>query len=265
MSDLTLSEVINGLVEARTSRLNTCLPGVIVGVRQEAYGVFLDVQPSINLVAETGETLPRSVVLNIPTILPMSSTGGLQFELNVGDPVVLLFSQRGLETWKSGDGKPSAPSDMRMFDPRDCMAMPCVFPKQTSPANPGKHTYPHSSSDVVLVHNIGKANEVEIRLQKSGDVVINTSGKVTVNSSETEVNSDTAVVNATTTINGNTTINGVTTINGNTSVVGTLNVSTSITSPNLIATTSLKVQGKEMYDHRHSGVATGPNNTGGVV
>lgn len=263
MADLTLSEVIHGLIESQTSRLNTSLPGIITKVREDAYGVFLDVQPTVNLMTTLGTDVPRPTILNIPTILPMSSTGGLQFEMNVGDPVVLLFSQRGLEAWKVGDGRPGAPSDMRMFDPRDCMAMPCMFPKQTTPANPGKHTYPHDKSDVVLVHNIGKANEVEIRLKKSGDVVINTIGSVTVNSTHTEVNSNTAVVNATTTVNGTTTINGVTTINGNTSVVGTLNVSTSISSPLLVATTSLKVQGKEMHNHVHGNVENGTSVTGG--
>lgn len=256
MSDLTLGEVINGLVEANTSRLNTSLPGVVVNVRTDGFGVLLDVQPSINLLAETGESLPRSVVMNVPTVMPLSSTGGLQFEINVGDPVYLVFSQRGLDSWKVGNGKPGAPIDMRMFDPRDCVAMPCMFPKSTNPANPNKHKYPHSASDVVLVHNIGKSNEVEIRLKKSGDVVINTSGKVTVNSTQTEVNANTAVVNATTTING------VTTINGNTSIVGTLNVSESVTTPNVVATTSLKVQGKEMNNHTHGGVDTGVGNTG---
>lgn len=265
MSDLTLGEVINGLVEANTSRLNTSLPGVIVAVRGDGSGVFLDVQPSIHLLAETGETAPRSVIMNVPTILPMSSTGGLQFEMNVGDPVLLVFSQRGLDSWKSGDGKPGAPLDMRMFDPRDCAAFPCMFPKNTTPANPNKHTYPHSGSDVVLVHNIGKSNEVEIRLKKSGDVVVNTTGKVTVNCSETEVNSDTAVVNAATTVNGVTEINGVTTINGATTINGTLVVSTSMTTPSVVATTSLTVQGKEMHNHVHSGVDSGPNNTGGPV
>ena len=250
MSELSLGEVINGLVEANTSRLNTSLPGIIVQVRRDDYGVFLDVQPAVNMLSGAGESVPRSVILNVPVIMPMSSTGGLQFELNVGDPVLLVFSQRGLEAWKGGDGKPGIPTSMRMFDPRDCIAMPCMFPKPLSPANPAKHKNPHSASDVVLVHNIGKANEVEIRLLKSGDVVINCPGIVTVNSPQTVVNSDTATVNAETTINGNTVING------------TLTVSVSVASPIVAAGTSLTVQGKQMHNHIHGGVDTGPSNTG---
>jgi Phage protein Gp138 N-terminal domain len=258
MPDLSLGEVINGLVEASNTRLNTALPGIIVGVKN-ASGTLLDVQPAVNMLAETGETLPRSVILNVPAVMPQSSTGGLQFELNVGDPILLVFSQRGLEVWKSGDGKPASPNTMRMFDSRDCFAIPCVFPQATTPTQTGKHTYPHSSSDVVLVHNIGKANEVEIRLKKSGDVVINTTGKVTVNSTETEVNSDTAVVNAVTTVNG------LTTINGNTTINGTLNVSTSVTTPTVVATTSLTVQDQEMFEHAHDGVEPGTGTSGGPV
>lgn len=250
MSEISLGEVINGLVEANTSRLNTSLPGVIVKVRTDDYSVFLDVQPTVNMLTGAGESVPRSVILNVPTIMPLSSTGGLQFELNIGDPVLLVFSQRGLEAWKGSDGKPSVPTSMRMFDPRDCVAIPCVFPKQITPANPSKHKNSHSASDVVLVHNIGKSNEVEIRLKKSGDVVINCPGTVTVNSPQTIVNSDEATVNAETTINGNTVING------------TLTVSVSVASPILAAGTSLTVQGKQMHEHRHGGVDTGPNNTG---
>lgn len=245
MADLTLGEVINSLVESRESRLNTALPGVILGVR-DGSGVFVDVQPSINLIAETGETLPRSPILNVPLHMPLSSTGGLQFEVNPGDPVMLIFSQRGLDTWKEGNGKPAAPQDGRMFDPRDCMAIPCIFPASTTPANPKKHVNTHSSKDVVLVHNIGKSNEVEIRLKKNGDVYIKTVGEIKVDAS-------TAVVNAETTINGNTTINGK------------LTVSQTISAPTISASTSLVIAGKEMNGHTHSGVEPGPGNSGGPV
>lgn len=253
MADLSLGEVMNGLVEARTSRLNTALPGIIVKVRTDDFGSFVDVQPSIHLLTDEGEAIPRSVVLNVPVVFPVSSSGGLQFELNIGDGVLLVFSQRGLEAWKSGDGKPGSPTSQRMFDPRDCCAIPGLFPRKTTPTNPAKHRNSHSPSDVVLVHNLGKANEVEIRLKKSGDVVINCPGTVTVNSNQTIVNADAATVNAETTINGNTTING------------TLDVSVSVNAPNISATTSLTVQGKEMHNHVHGGVDTGSGTSGPPV
>ena len=252
MADLTLGEVINGLFEGRASRMNTSLPGVVIGVR-DGTGVFLDVQPAIDLLAETGETLPRAPILNVPAMMPMSSTGGLQFEINVGDPILLVFSQRGLDTWKAGVGKPNAPRDGRMFDPRDCFAIPCVFPSKATPANPNKHTNPHSAKDVVIVHNIGKANEVEIRLKKSGDVYIKTVGQVLVDSGTAVVNASTATVNAETTVNGNTTINGNLTVSGTT------------TAPTISATTSLKIAGTEMNNHRHTGVEAGPSISGGPI
>lgn len=245
MSDITLGEVINGLFESNASRMNTCMPATIVRVR-EASGAFIDVQPAIHLWSEDGETLQRAPILNVPVVFPISSTGGLQFELNPGDPILLIFSQRGLDVWKKGKGMPEAPIDGRMFDPRDCFAIPSPFPIASTPAMPSKHTNSHSKNDVVLVHNIGKPNEVEIRLKKNGDVYIKTTGEIKVDAS-------TAVVNATTTINGNTTING------------TLNVSQSITTPTVSATSSLKVQGVEMNNHTHGGVESGGGTSGGPI
>jgi len=61
------------------------------------------------------------------------------------------------------------------------MFIPGIQPPGESINNPSKRTWPHSTEDVVLVNNIGTANECEVRLKASGDIVINTNQNVEVN------------------------------------------------------------------------------------
>lgn len=102
----------------------------------------------------------------------------------------------GLDTWKRGNGTPVIPSDFRKFDKRDCVAMLSPFPFSESVNNPDKHVWSHDPNDVVLYHNLGTAEETEIRLHRAGGVTINTNQGVTVNAGEfVEVNTKDYTVN----------------------------------------------------------------------
>lgn len=174
----------------------TAIPALVINVR-DAGELRVNVKPVLNKRSKDGTTVEERVaILNVPLQQPVSTSGGLTFPINSGDPVFLIFSMRGLELWKRGDGKPHSPNSPRMFDSRDCFAIPGVFPFKSSPNLPPKRTNSHNTEDVVLVHNIGKQNEVEIRLTKSGSVVINTNdeSEVVVNAGNVKVNSSSAVV-----------------------------------------------------------------------
>ena len=180
----SLQEVLTTSFDYLSAGMHTMIPGIVLTVRDNLSQMTVDVQPSLNMRSEDGtEVVERSPILNVPLVLPISKLGGLTFPVNIGDPVALIFSMRGLDVWKRGNGYPSTPSDLRKFDKKDCVAIPGLFPMNISPNNPSAHVLPHSTKDVVLVHNIGKPSEVEIRLTESGDVRIRAaSGKVYVDS-----------------------------------------------------------------------------------
>lgn len=185
----TLQELLTASNQYTLSNIYTSIPGIVVSVENMGEG-RINVQPTVNIRDETGEVdIPRPPILNVLYQQPCSFVGGLTYPVKVGQTVWLNFSMRGLEVWKRGDGTPAAPADMRTFDPRDCKAT-SLPPFNMSPNLPSKRTWTHSTDDVVLVHNIGSGNEVEIRLKPDGGVVINSPTKVEVNCDVAEVNAE---------------------------------------------------------------------------
>ena len=215
----------------------TSIPGIVVRVRDNLQNLAIDVQPAINIKKEDGTVQDRPVILNVPVQMPSGREGGLTHNISVGDPVWLMFSMVGIDLWKRGNGMPTTSSDFRKFDKRDCVAIPSPFPFSESVNNPEKHLWEHNPNDVVLYHGLGSAEETEIRLHRGGGVTINTNQEVTVNADVARVNVQTLLVDA-----------AHTDWVGNINYVGTLTIN-----------------GVPYQSHVHSGVQSGPSNTGGVV
>ncbi|MGL5750366.1 MAG: Gp138 family membrane-puncturing spike protein [Paraclostridium sp.] len=139
-----------------------------------------------------------------------------------------------------------------------------------------KTTRRHSEDDLIVISGWSKndentissnANDLVVFNKKHNSSIIFTEGNNVLisNVSDVNVQCDNATVNASkTTINSVTEINGKTTINGNTSIVGALDVSQSVSTPNVSASSSLSVSGKEMKGHTHTttkeGQPTSPPN-----
>lgn len=187
----SLEEFISSGFSYLMADVYTSMPAVIVAVRNNLQDLRVDVQPAINIKSrEDDSTYERPTIANVPLQMPIGLEGGLTFPVSKGTPVMLSFSMRGLEVWKRGNGKPDAPVDFSRFSAKDAIAVPSIFPNGMSPNRQENRSLPHSTEDVVLTHNMGSGNEVEIRLTKSGNVVINApKNKVIVNTEDAEVNS----------------------------------------------------------------------------
>ena len=192
--DMGVQEIMSNFIDYHLNGVYTSMPGVVVTVRNKLNEMSVDVQPALSMRTEDADSVtPRPTILNVPFHMPLTDQGGLSYPISVGTPVWLVFSMRGLEKWKRSDGKPDAPTDLRKFDARDCIAIPGAWPAPISKNNPKAHHLNHSTDDVVLVHNIGKGSEVEIRLKPDGDVFINSPKKVTVNCIDAQVNAENSI------------------------------------------------------------------------
>lgn len=190
-----LQEVLASSFDYMMTDVYTAMPGIVVSVEDMGQS-RITVQPAINMVSQDMlDITARPPIMDVPVLLPCSKDGGLTFPLQAGDAVTMVFSMRGLDAWKGGNGYPTTPTDRRRFDMRDCIAIPGSFPFGQSPNQSSKRTLAHDPNDVVLVHNIGTGSEVEIRLKAgSGDVVVNApNAKVTVNCKDSEVNAKNSV------------------------------------------------------------------------
>lgn len=186
----SLQEVMGAHFDYQSGGMHTALPGIVVSVGNLAEQ-RIDVQPTLNMRDYSGETIEeRPPILNVPLHMPVTKEGGLTYPISVGTPVFLIFSMRGMDVWKRGNGYSVTPSDYRKFDIKDCVAIPGIFPFSEATNSPAKRVNGHSVDDVVLVHNIGQGNEVEIRLKPNGDVIVNSPTMVQVNCKNAEVNAE---------------------------------------------------------------------------
>ena len=118
----TLESAVNFAFDQRMKNIYTCMPGIIVSYnssnRTASVRGALDV-----LRTDSNESIQRKVIGRVPVIFP--SGGGYQWEfpLNAGDPVLLLYSQRGLDKWKGNGYKQSRP-DPEFFSEKNAICIP---------------------------------------------------------------------------------------------------------------------------------------------
>lgn len=242
MSDL--AELLKAAFQYQIHEVYTAIPCVIINIVNIGEQ-RVDVQPLLNNIRPDGTDVPHPALLSVPLIFPATNTSALTFEVNNGDTVLCIFSQRCTDSFKSGNGKAARPLDLRIYDKRDACALIGMFPFSKAANKPNKRTWEHDTKDTVLVHNIGTSNEVEIRLKKDGNLIINTNKNVTVNCEEAEVNA------TTTTVNGEAIVNGDLTVNGDIDSTGTIT-----------ATTNVIGGGKSLIAHTHTAgtYKAGPTN-----
>lgn len=177
----SLETILNSQIDFRLSDIYVSMVAVVTGV-SKLNECRIDVQPVVNKRYIDGEILEYPEILSVPVQFPCSSTSALTFPINQGDNVLLVFSQKGLDVFKSGATSAHDPIDMRSFDKRDAIAIPCVNPFSKSINDPVKRTLTHSVDDMVMTHNIGLPTECEVRLKPTGKIELTSALQVEVKS-----------------------------------------------------------------------------------
>lgn len=109
-----------------SGKVHTALPG-----RVESYdkvNVRVEVTPLISKRFADDGVLDYGRIVDVPVMFPRTKNFHLSYPLESGDGVLLIFSERSLETFLKGVGKPLAPNDTRKFSVTDAIAYPGLFP-----------------------------------------------------------------------------------------------------------------------------------------
>lgn len=226
MEGLSLEGLLRQYTANSTAKMFTAIPGRVVGT-PNLDQQRIDVQILVNKVTTDDVSRKHPTLLNVPLIFPGSQSSQFSFPVVSGDTVMLVFSQRSIDRFKLGAKTTHTPLDFRKYSRNDAVAIPGLFPFEDAVNNPSKHSLTHSTADTVVTHNIGTGAECEVRLKASGDVIINSPGKVEVNCQESVVNaansSEVNTQTATVTASSQTTIDSPqTTVTGNMRVEGHL-------------------------------------------
>ena len=167
-----LESIVTNFFDFKLSQINTATLAIVEQVR-DLGEQRVDVKPIINKQYVDSDYQECPVILSVPLVFPSSSTSAVTFPVNKGDIVLLVFNQNNIDVFKAGSHTTHDPTDTRMFSRRDAIAIPCAFAFDKAINKQSNRTLPHSTTDVVIAHNIGKDNECEIRVKSSGKVEIN--------------------------------------------------------------------------------------------
>ena len=151
----------------------TSMPGVVVSYDPDQR--LATVQPALRQVLEDGTERSVPPVARVPVLLPAAGGWQINLPLTEGDPVLLIFSQRGLNRWKRDGYAEATPDAQGMLSLKDAIALPGFVPPARAETH-GELVIENHDRSVQFV--VGAKGVVVVgNLEVSGDIMV--SGGIT--------------------------------------------------------------------------------------
>lgn len=153
----SLETVVQAAIDTSLTEVHTMLPGLVVSFDSDTQ--LADVQPTIKRkIKGKMENLP--LLTDVPVRYSKSKIFSFTFPLEKGDQVLLIFSERSIDTWLTY-GANQDPADVRQHSLSDAFAIPMMY-DQTN-----------------IIANFNSDN-LEIRGPNGIIISVNASGKATI-------------------------------------------------------------------------------------
>jgi hypothetical protein len=219
-----LIDVMNDAIEFALSNLHTATIAKVTGVQSKT----ISVQPVINRVYQ-GRSIALTEFVEVPPVFMQGGGSHTAYPIAVGDYCLLILTERCFDRWYGGADFQS-PAEFRMHDYSDGLA-------------------------IVGVNPLASAITIPSVIQQTGDT--NQDGDYTRQGS--------LVQQGDMEITGDFILNGDMQVNGNIICSGTISAGnfSGLGGGDMTSTSDIVSQGISLTTHTHSGVDTGPGNTGG--
>lgn len=123
----TLITLIRRLIRSDRVRLHTCMPGIVVSFNRTLRTADVQPAPQRKLVNE--EWADMQVIANCPVSYPCGGGFSMTWDLEPGDPVMLVFAERNLVGWTGSLSVGTySPNDYRTHDLNDAWVIPAGAP-----------------------------------------------------------------------------------------------------------------------------------------
>lgn len=128
MIEETEEDFTNGvetMVRQIMSEAHHAIPGTVKAV--SSTGRSITASPVLSKILADGRVLPSPLIYNVPFVWPRTMAGkaGLTMPIAVGDGVLLIMTDRSLESWLT-NGEP-VPDDPRQYHLSDAVAIPGLY------------------------------------------------------------------------------------------------------------------------------------------
>lgn len=121
----TISEALDGFVSSFLRDVNVAMPGRVESYDRATQSATIQPLIQRGFIDEEGVRAVRDVppINRVPVAFPGGGAYSITWDLAKGDTVLLVFSQRSLDKWKSSGDKVD-PLDDRTHDVSDAVAIP---------------------------------------------------------------------------------------------------------------------------------------------
>lgn len=112
--------------ESLLSDVNVAIPAIVVKYNHTKQ--LANVKPLVRTKYKDDKIIQPPVITDVPVIWPRAGGAYLVLPMDVGDTVLLIFTDKNISTWLNSGGTVDAPDD-RKHSLSDCVAIPglCSF------------------------------------------------------------------------------------------------------------------------------------------
>lgn len=166
--DIDLPQLLREAVRSQLVDFHTCLPAQIESYDREKQKA--NVQPLLKRKYNDGSVRNLPIIVGVPVVFPRSKNRHIHFDLEKGDVVTLVFSERSIDKWKAKGGIVS-PDDVRRGHLSDAYAIP------------GGYDFPNAFGPVGGQGSLELANSGHrLVLEQDGTILIkNENGQIEMN------------------------------------------------------------------------------------
>ena len=117
-----LMQLIEETFEYRMTNVHTAFPAVVKSYDAETRRA--EVQPSLKRKMSNGEFMDLPIIVDVPILYFGTAKAGIHIPLEEGDEVLIVCSERCLDSWKDAGGDSIEDTDTRRFSMPDAVAIP---------------------------------------------------------------------------------------------------------------------------------------------
>ena len=121
-----MSQALDSYFEQAMTGVHTSLPGEVVDYNETSHRA--KVKPSVSMLMGNGIQIELPELLEVPVLFPSAKSFDLEFPLEKGDKVMLVFQEQDISSWKKGDKDPASETASR-FSLDSAIAVPGLFPE----------------------------------------------------------------------------------------------------------------------------------------
>lgn len=164
----TASAAVEFALRQWAKGLNVCLPGHVVAY--DAGTRRATVQAAVDMLTNDHVAIEAPLIPDVPVVWPATLRHAVVGRLVAGDPVLLVFSQRGLTGFKQSHAR-AMPDLDRLFSLSDAVALPGFGPTTITPA----------TTTGIALQNVAGSEFIAL---EPGGIRIRTAGRVHLTDSQ---------------------------------------------------------------------------------